>query len=243
MLVRCRRAFTLIELLVVIAIIAILAAILFPVFSQAREKARSATCTSNVRQISTAILMYADHYDEILPNLYDAADAVGLPRSGIFKTTQAYIKNWGVHDCPSADQKSVPTDYLGHRSYGYNGNVFLWSTQTSRKLAEIVRPTDIVMMGDTMADRNAPGRMSDPVQHGAPQTRPDGSGCPVCGQKHNSMYYAPNTAHTWERPGFNFIERHNGFGVVAFFDGHVKVMKRNVLYNNGNRAPYFNYNQ
>src|ERR1700709_633172 len=62
-----RRGFTLIELLVVIAIIAILAAILFPVFAQAREKARAITCVSNQKQIGTAIMMYLQDYDETFP--------------------------------------------------------------------------------------------------------------------------------------------------------------------------------
>lgn len=62
-----RRGFTLIELLVVIAIIAILAAILFPVFAQAREKARQSACLSNMKQVSTALMMYAQDYDEALP--------------------------------------------------------------------------------------------------------------------------------------------------------------------------------
>jgi prepilin-type N-terminal cleavage/methylation domain-containing protein len=65
--IRHRVGFTLIELLVVIAIIAILAAILFPVFAQARAKARQATCSSNLRQIGVGILMYAQDYDELLP--------------------------------------------------------------------------------------------------------------------------------------------------------------------------------
>ena len=64
---RSRRGFTLIELLVVIAIIAILAAILFPVFAQARDKARMATCLSNCKQIGLATMMYAQDYDERLP--------------------------------------------------------------------------------------------------------------------------------------------------------------------------------
>src|SRR5947199_6074576 len=62
-----RRGFTLIELLVVIAIIAILAAILFPVFAQAREKARQTTCTSNIKQLLLGVLMYAQDYDESFP--------------------------------------------------------------------------------------------------------------------------------------------------------------------------------
>src|SRR5438045_6528354 len=66
-----RRGFTLIELLVVIAIIAILAAILFPVFAQARDKARSAGCLSNTEQIGTAVLMYTEDYDETLQEYWD----------------------------------------------------------------------------------------------------------------------------------------------------------------------------
>src|SRR6266511_3956182 len=64
---RRHRGFTLIELLVVIAIIAILAAILFPVFAQAREKARQSTCTSNLKQLGNGLLMYTQDYDETFP--------------------------------------------------------------------------------------------------------------------------------------------------------------------------------
>src|SRR5881296_1860227 len=65
-----QRAFTLIELLVVIAIISILAAILFPVFAQARDKARQSACISNMKQIGTGIMMYAQDYDETLPFMH-----------------------------------------------------------------------------------------------------------------------------------------------------------------------------
>jgi prepilin-type N-terminal cleavage/methylation domain-containing protein len=67
---RSRRGFTLIELLVVIAIIAILAAILFPVFAQARERARAAACLSNMKQIGQAVYMYIQDYDEMMPTFY-----------------------------------------------------------------------------------------------------------------------------------------------------------------------------
>src|SRR5262245_57444332 len=101
-MVRRRKAFTLIELLVVIAIIAILAAILFPVFAQARERARNASCVSNLKQIGTAAMMYAQDYDEqFLPfGVY-----TGRPSPGTFvywqTLIQPYARNRGFTLCPS----------------------------------------------------------------------------------------------------------------------------------------------
>jgi prepilin-type N-terminal cleavage/methylation domain-containing protein len=104
-------AFTLIELLVVIAIIAILAAILFPVFAQARDKARQATCVSNMKQIGLAMNMYVQDYDETFPILpwngqvFGAGfDATALPyvtRFTWIAQYQPYIKNKQVWVCPS----------------------------------------------------------------------------------------------------------------------------------------------
>lgn len=97
------RAFTLIELLVVIAIIAILAAILFPVFAQAREKARAISCISNEKQIGTGILMYAQDYDESILPWYTQPEYSGEPRrerSWVFKL-QPYIKNGGPTPGPA----------------------------------------------------------------------------------------------------------------------------------------------
>jgi prepilin-type N-terminal cleavage/methylation domain-containing protein/prepilin-type processing-associated H-X9-DG protein len=114
-IMHCRkRAFTLIELLVVIAIIAILAAILFPVFAQAREKARAISCLSNEKNIGTGILMYAQDYDEtIIPWWTGVAEYAGQSpreRTWVWKI-QPYIKNGnivagqqrpnGIMQCPS----------------------------------------------------------------------------------------------------------------------------------------------
>lgn len=134
-----RKGFTLIELLVVIAIIAILAAILFPVFAQARAKARAAACLSNEKQMGTALMMYAQDYDEGLPTwseyLYYLTNKWFLPLPAIAADSAdrywdakllPYVKNGdpsnnlqpnygGVWHCPDAENTSQ-----GVRSYGVN---------------------------------------------------------------------------------------------------------------------------
>ena len=126
-----RRGFTLIELLVVIAIIAILAAILFPVFARAREKARQASCTSNVKQIMLAVLMYAQDYDErLLLGIHRCAVWPGPTAlaNGTWVDTavyggpkafghilEPYIKNTQIFVCPSGD----PNDACWSHTYYY----------------------------------------------------------------------------------------------------------------------------
>src|SRR5438067_850485 len=98
---RKRTGFTLIELLVVIAISAILAAILFPVFAQAREKARQATCLSNTKQIGLGLSMYVQDYDESFPNVWFNYSAIGGPAYLWVRVLMPYVKNTGVWACPS----------------------------------------------------------------------------------------------------------------------------------------------
>src|SRR6476619_1127390 len=94
-----RAAFTLIELLVVIAIIAILAAILFPVFAMAREKARMSACLSNMRQIGTGMMMYAQDYDETLPHIRFSCK---VGHCYIWKNAlRPYLKSLEILACPS----------------------------------------------------------------------------------------------------------------------------------------------
>ena len=107
-----RNAFTLIELLVVIAIIAILAAILFPVFAQARESARQTACLSNTKQLGTTLTLYEQDYDSRLcqteyadPN---ALDSVQQPRTHWSYIVQPYVKNLNIFVCPSDPQPALP---------------------------------------------------------------------------------------------------------------------------------------
>src|SRR5437879_89437 len=126
-----RRAFTLIELLVVIAIIAILAAILFPVFAQAREQARKTSCLSNCKQIGLGMQMYAQDYDEMLPGWPDPQ------RHPLFGTwtwsivvplINNYTKNTTIWSCPSGPKTASfmkgPAGQKVLINYGYNEYIY-----------------------------------------------------------------------------------------------------------------------
>jgi prepilin-type N-terminal cleavage/methylation domain-containing protein/prepilin-type processing-associated H-X9-DG protein len=175
---RGSNAFTLIELLVVIAIIAILAAILFPVFAQAREKARSISCLSNMKQIATASMMYTQDYDENMvlyvasfcgrvQNPLDANDrpggTTGAGRRAMWQyLLHPYIKSWDVYSCPS--DAPAPTNLVAkfhNLSYGYNygylsklevtadpGGCGVNQWFSGRSLAVVTRPANIVAFAD-----------------------------------------------------------------------------------------------
>jgi prepilin-type N-terminal cleavage/methylation domain-containing protein len=132
-----RRGFTLIELLVVIAIIAILAAILFPVFAKAREKARQASCLSNMKQLTSAVLMYVQEYDNVMPSQWSYWVAVmTTPPNGFgFYLFNPYIKNDKIWVCPSDSNPSCAREVTPGReldftsqwkqSYAHNSNIFM----------------------------------------------------------------------------------------------------------------------
>lgn len=173
-----KAGFTLIELLVVIAIIAILAAILFPVFAQAREKARSIACLSNTKQLGLGLLMYAQDYDEeTLPAHMGYADSeLGYGTSGVYNgpgpgrgsvadwkrfwhyIIQPYLKNYNVLVCPSLSAPQGPDwaddaeNVRGNKGIGYgiNDPMTRWDGSGSG-FAAYSRPANTVMFADAGA--------------------------------------------------------------------------------------------
>jgi len=143
-----RKGFTLIELLVVIAIIAILAAILFPVFAKAREKARTSSCQSNLKQLSIGLMQYTQDYDETLPRRYFAAEAQSWR-----VVIQPYLKSEQVFRCPSnTANNNISLDGVMRSSYGANGQDNQ-NTPMNRNatvaLAAIDAPAQLIMVAET----------------------------------------------------------------------------------------------
>ena len=165
-----RRGFTLIELLVVIAIIAILAAILFPVFAQAREKARQAACLSNMKQMGTAITMYAQDYDETYNSIYTFQPPAFNAGCRFWWTEllYPYIKNADVFRCPSlsdkrkvADAPPTVTLQVPYSNYSMNSISYFTSRKGLRKDGSIL---------DSSKDNPAPTgfqvSLNDPTGYG-----------------------------------------------------------------------------
>jgi prepilin-type N-terminal cleavage/methylation domain-containing protein/prepilin-type processing-associated H-X9-DG protein len=201
-----RRGFTLIELLVVIAIIAILAAILFPVFARAREKARQASCLSNIKQIALGGLMYAQDCDEIIPahgcGWRDYTLVSGVECCYAQKV-QPYIKNTQIFTCPSdPTRKAEPPSGGANRrdGNGYGGNLAYVTPRAGTPLARVNSPAETIWYAD--ADR---GYIRAPRCCGVTTTTP------ICTQ-------APRVD--------NLNWRHNEGANFAYVDGHAKWQKK-----------------
>jgi prepilin-type N-terminal cleavage/methylation domain-containing protein/prepilin-type processing-associated H-X9-DG protein len=207
-----RRAFTLIELLVVIAIIAILAAILFPVFAQAREKARQSVCLSNLKQIGTALMMYTQDYDETLPSqnqgspgrtdnaVLSFADPTHPDwRVNWIWAVQPYARNWKLFQCPSATpHTSAAFTPVGDSNTPYYQNAVV----IGRTQAVVPEPATTIWCHEVrLTSRGA-------------FLRP--------------AYMPAQRRYTWwMNPDFDLT--HSEGGTLLFCDGHAKWRKRDSI--------------
>lgn len=197
------RGFTLIELLVVIAIIAILAAILFPVFARAREAARATACRNNLKQIGTAMMMYVQDYDEQLGHSW-----IDSPNNWTWRYyLQPYIKNQNVMKCPSSQYAD---------SYGF------YPALNRRALASLTVPADTLMFVDAANVTNSATTFpTDPKQW-----KEQGGVDWEVGYGRSFEGTAPGGGPTgwWAQSGSyrRAIGRHSEQAVVVYADGHVK---------------------
>lgn len=243
-------AFTLIELLVVIAIIAILAAILFPVFAQAREKARQSSCLSNMKQLGVAMLAYSQDSDEAYPVGTDVVNFVNL---GWPLRIQPYCKSLGIFACPddSVGGQVVPGYTWAGVAISYAANGYYnpatlrgplvssgvtWIQGTPMSLADVKRPADSILLAekhsDFLIDNYA--KNSD-NNRGYPSGNMSGFAptCIIAGD-----YYGNNwgprripdasrsaTAAYPDGPDGSVTPKHNGMANFVFCDGHARAMK------------------
>jgi prepilin-type N-terminal cleavage/methylation domain-containing protein/prepilin-type processing-associated H-X9-DG protein len=225
------RGFTLIELLVVIAIIAILASILFPVFARARENARRASCMSNLKQMGLATMTYVQDYDgryfyrsyggsspgagsgytAFWAPIFQAPYAVDLTKTWFF---EPYLKNAQLFYCPSFDKTAA-----GNRQIGYSYNMFLAVSGAHESTIEL--PAQMLMFVDTTFNAYI---AYSPSNNAGANWRDD-----FCRRAGTSPCATADRMYG----------RHLGGVNVTFADGHVKWMRPEVLWNNGNDSPYY----
>ncbi len=237
-----RRAFTLIELLVVIAIIAILAAILFPVFATAREKARQTSCAANLKQIGLAMVQYVNDYDEMTPhspmngcgtNCACATVATVGCNDDTWAVIQPYIKTHLTGYCP--DVKPTVSSNNGQNGIqgSYGGNDLFWYTtprQTPwvQNVSKFSTPSNTIMIGDGFTANRvvANGGLGDIIG-------------PAVGSWFGSVHTDPACFPSCDNTvsGY-FAGRHNYAANFIFADGHVKLLVLDTLLKQDSAGNY-----
>lgn len=235
-----KQGFTLIELLVVIAIIAILAAILFPVFARARENARRASCMSNLKQIGLGVMMYTQDYDELYPPA--TATIAQTPQGGFWSTTYnfwfwpqiiyPYTQSTQVYFCPSSDSNAT---FSASQTSNYGANLMIMRevesspTYIPLSLATVNSPATKYLIMDAGKWR------MDPVH--VTTTSSGWAWLPGSGPSGATGFYATSQPSDWNSG------RHFDGVNVAFADGHVKWLKSSVVYqeasNCGSNCAYY----
>ena len=224
-----RHGFTLSELLVVIAIIAILAAILFPVFARAREKARQASCCSNIKQLMLAWIAYMADYDQKATICWYGPqwgwDQGGTDYMSYHKALQPYIKNWQLWECPSKDGV-VMCNRLNdagriYASIGYN-----CGSASGVREGDIRRPAEMIVMADTWGGGTDPRVNPMNCSRARQDTTGETLGCAGSGR-------CPTVSEAW----LVAEARHNEGLNCGYADGHAKWQKySNVYPGNANDA-------
>lgn len=202
-----RRAFTLIELLVVIAIIAILAAILFPVFAQAKSAAKKASCISNTKQLGLGFIMYAGDYDDMYMQRQSGTNTAGVPHWADF--VQPYVKNRNITNCPDFVpplNKPVELSYMG---YAMNTHIVTVPPAPTFSATQYIDAASTALLADgSLGDFYArPNRRTRIAYANSPNTSPDSVTCAEQKSRHGSA---------------SGLSPNNGGSVVAYGDGHSK---------------------